>query len=696
MFDDRTTNPITQTVEKLRRDLHRHNLLYFLKNTPEIPDAEYDKLFRQLLDLEAAHPELKTLDSPTQRVGAEPLKAFKTHTHTILMLSLDNAFSDAEMQAFDQRARDRLGLKPEDPAFAYSCEPKWDGLAIALIYEQGVLTVGATRGDGQTGEQITENLRTIPSIPLRLQTDYPPSLLEVRGEVLMSKAGFEALNAAMIASGQKPFVNPRNAAVGSLRQLASNRTAQRPLHFFPYGLTRVEGSDLILSTQSACMAQLLAWGFDACPHNTVVEGMDACLSHYQDLMQARAHLAYGIDGVVYKVNDLALQERLGFIARAPRFAIAYKFPAEEALTEIVSVDFQVGRTGTLTPVARLKPVLVGGATLSNATLHNLDEIARKDIHIGDVVIVRRAGDVIPEVVSVVLAQRSDTVQPISIPVACPVCGADLIRIEGMAALRCTAGLTCAAQLKAAVLHFGARRAMHIDGLGEKIVDQLCDTQLIKTLADLYRLDAPCLVGLDRMANLSADNLVAALEASKKTTFARFLFALGIFEVGEVTAKTLADHFDHLDALMQASPEILEAIPHVGPVVAHHIHTFFASEANQKVIEALIAAGVHWPAPRQSHEAGRHSCEANPESQITLPLEGQTFVITGSLKQLSRDDAKDRLEALGAKVVDSVSKKTTKVLVGSDPGSKLVKAKALGIEVIDEATFLKLLEPSAGG
>ncbi|MBP9728651.1 MAG: NAD-dependent DNA ligase LigA, partial [Gammaproteobacteria bacterium] len=583
----------------------------------------------------------------------------------------------AEMRAFDQRARDRLGLKPQDPAFSYSCEPKWDGLAVALIYKRGVLTVGATRGDGETGEQITENLRTISSIPLRLQTDHPPSLLEVRGEVLMSKAGFEALNAAMIALGQKPFVNPRNAAVGSLRQLDSNVTAQRPLHFFPYGLTRIEGSELFLPTQSACLAQLVAWGFDACPHNTVVEGIDACLSHYQDLMQAREHLAYGIDGVVYKMNDLALQERLGFVARAPRFAIAYKFPAEEALTEILSVDFQVGRTGVLTPVARLKPVLVGGATLSNATLHNLDEIARKDIHIGDVVIVRRAGDVIPEVVSVVLTQRSNTVLPICIPTICPVCGAELVRIEGMAALRCTGGLGCAAQLKAAVLHFGARRAMHIDGLGEKLVDQLCDRGLIKTVADLYRLDVSDLAALDRMAKLSAENLIAALEASKKTSFARFLFALGIFEVGEVTAKTLADHFDDLETLRQATPELLEAIPNVGPVVAYHIHTFFASQANQQVIEALIAAGVHL------------SSHSQADGHPAYPLEGQTFVITGTLKQLSRDEAKDRLEALGAKVVDSVSKKTTKVVVGSDPGSKLVKAKALGIEVIDEAAFLAL-------
>ncbi len=679
MFDDRTPNSIVQTLEKLRAQIHRHNVLYFVKNAPEIPDAEYDKLFRQLLDLETAHPELKTLDSPTQRVGAKALKGFKTHTHThtIPMLSLDNAFSDAEMRAFDQRARDRLGLKPQDPAFSYSCEPKWDGLAVALIYKRGVLTVGATRGDGETGEQITENLRTISSIPLRLQTDHPPSLLEVRGEVLMSKAGFEALNAAMIALGQKPFVNPRNAAVGSLRQLDSNVTAQRPLHFFPYGLTRIEGSELFLPTQSACLAQLVAWGFDACPHNTVVEGIDACLSHYQDLMQAREHLAYGIDGVVYKMNDLALQERLGFVARAPRFAIAYKFPAEEALTEILSVDFQVGRTGVLTPVARLKPVLVGGATLSNATLHNLDEIARKDIHIGDVVIVRRAGDVIPEVVSVVLTQRSNTVLPICIPTICPVCGAELVRIEGMAALRCTGGLGCAAQLKAAVLHFGARRAMHIDGLGEKLVDQLCDRGLIKTVADLYRLDVSDLAALDRMAKLSAENLIAALEASKKTSFARFLFALGIFEVGEVTAKTLADHFDDLETLRQATPELLEAIPNVGPVVAYHIHTFFASQANQQIIEALIAAGVHL----YSH--------SHADGHPAYPLEGQTFVITGTLKQLSRDEAKDRLEALGAKVVDSVSKKTTKVVVGSDPGSKLVKAKALGIEVIDEAAFLAL-------
>ena len=685
MFDDRTPHPIAQALEKLRSDIHRHNVLYFVKNAPEIPDAEYDKLFRRLLDLEATHPELKTLDSPTQRVGAEPLKGFKTHTHTIPMLSLDNAFSDAEMRAFEERARDRLGLKPQDSALSYSCEPKWDGLAIALIYEQGVLKVGATRGDGQAGEQITENLRTIPSIPLRLQTDHPPALLEVRGEVLMSKAGFEALNAAAMASGQKPFVNPRNAAVGSLRQLDSSITAQRPLHFFPYGLTRIEGSDLIVPTQSACLAQLVEWGFDACPDNIVVEGIEACLSHYQDLMRARIHLAYGIDGVVYKVNDRVLQERLGFIARAPRFAMAYKFPAEEALTEIVSVDFQVGRTGTLTPVARLKPVLVGGATLSNATLHNLDEIARKDIHIGDVVIVRRAGDVIPEVVSVVLTQRSNSVLPIRIPTVCPVCDADLVRIEGMAALRCTAGLACPAQLKAAVLHFGARRAMHIDGLGEKIVDQLCEGGHLKTLADLYTLDVQTLAGFDRMATLSADNLVAALEASKKTTFARFLFGLGIFEVGEVTAKTLADHFDHLDTLMQATPEILEAIPNVGPVVAHHIHTFFASKANQRVIESLIAAGIHWSQGRAGHHHSR--ADGNPAS---LPLEGQTFVITGTLKQLSRDEAKDRLEALGAKVVDSVSKKTTKVVVGSDPGSKLVKAKALGIEVIDETVFLDLI------
>ena len=671
-----TPSDIAARARFLREELERHNYLYYVLDAPEIPDAEYDKLFRELERLEAEYPLLATPDSPTRRVGATPLAEFSQLTHRVPMLSLNNAFEDEEVAAFDRRVREGLGVEVVE----YAVDPKFDGLAISLIYENGILVQGATRGDGYTGEEVTTNLRTIKAIPLRLHTLTPPKLLEVRGEVLILKADFEKLNRQQREKGEKEFANPRNAAAGSLRQLDPRITATRPLTFFAYGLGSVEEVNLPRKL-SAIMDYLEGLRVSVCRERKVVQGVEGLLDYYRMIGARRDGLPYDSDGVVYKVNDLDSQERLGYVARAPRFAVAHKFPAQEAMTELLGIDVQVGRTGALTPVARLKPVFVGGATVSNATLHNEDEIRRKDVRIGDAVIVRRAGDVIPEVVGVVLGKRHPGAQAFSLleqyPV-CPVCGSHVIRLPDEAAARCSGGLFCPAQRKQAILHFASRRAMDIEGMGDKLVDQLVDKELIHTPADLYQLGMNTLANLDRMAEKSASNTLAAIEASKNTTLARFIFALGIRNVGEATAKDLARHFGGLNALMAADEGALQQVPDVGPVVAQSIVQFFAEPHNREVIAQLIAAGVHW-------EEGAGS----PIS--TSPISGKTFVLTGTLPSLTRDEAKERIEALGGKASGSVSKKTDFVVAGAEAGSKLVKAQELGVTVVDEAGLMELLE-----
>jgi len=664
---------VQKRVLDLREQLAYHNYLYYVLDQPEIPDAEYDRLLRELQDLEAQHPELVTPDSPTQRVGAAPLKAFDEVRHEVPMLSLANAFDEEEVEAFDRRARERL----EVAALVYTAEPKLDGLAVSLLYRDGVLERGATRGDGTTGENVTANLRTLGSVPLRLRGEGWPAQLEVRGEVVMTRAGFEELNRRQIKRGEKTFVNPRNAAAGSLRQLDSRVTAERPLELYCYGIGLVEGAELP-GRHSERLAQLREWGLRVTSLVQVVEGVAGCLDYYRDMQAKRDALPFDIDGVVYKVDDLAQQEALGFVSRAPRWALAHKFPAQEEMTRLLEVEWQVGRTGALTPVARLEPVFVGGVTVTNATLHNQDEIERKDIHLGDTVIVRRAGDVIPEVVGAVASKRPKGARRPHLPEHCPVCGSEVERPEGEAVARCTGGLYCAAQRRESVKHFASRRAMDIEGLGDKLVDQLDEKGLIRDLSDLYHLHKDQLSSLDRMGEKSAENLLEALEKSKGTTLARFIFALGIRQVGEATAQALAAHFGGIEALQDADAEALEAVPDVGPVVAHSIRAFFHEKHNRQVIGKLIAAGVHWPAVARA-----------PQGEA--PLAGKTVVITGTLAAMTRDQAKERLQALGAKVSGSVSAKTSFVVAGESAGSKLDKAQALGVEVWDEARLLELLE-----
>jgi len=669
---------LEQRLKALRAEIEYHNYRYYVLDDPVIPDAEYDRLMQELLALEAAWPDLVTPDSPSQRVGAQPLKEFREVQHALPMLSLNNAFTDADVQAFDRRVRE--GLDRPKEIIEYAAEPKFDGLAVALHYEHGRLVEGATRGDGYTGEDVTANLRTVRSIPLVLPTPDPPAWLEVRGEVLMLKRDFERLNEEARVQGGKVFANPRNAAAGSLRQLDPAITARRRLTFFAYGIGRVEGAALP-ATQTEVMDWLARLRFPVAAERRVVKGVEGLLAYYRELGAKRFALPYEIDGAVYKVNDLADQARLGFVARAPRFAIAHKYPAQEELTVVEAIEVNVGRTGALTPVARLKPVFVGGVTVSNATLHNQDEIDRKDVRVGDTVIVRRAGEVIPEIVGVVLERRPKPEPPrFSIlehyPV-CPECGSKVVRAEGEAVVRCTGGLYCPAQRKQALLHFASRRAMDIEGLGEKVVDQLVDRGIVHTPADLYHLDLAALAGLERMAEKSAGNLLAAIAKSKRTTLARFIYALGIPNVGEATAKDLARHFGSLDALLAADVEALQAVPDVGPVVAQAIVDFLAEAHNRQVIEALRAAGVHWP--EEARLAKPHG-----------PLAGKTFVLTGTLPNLTRDQAQALIEAAGGKVSGSVSKKTDYVVAGSDPGSKLDKAQALGIVVLDEAGLRELL------
>ena len=659
-------------ARELRTQLEHHNYLYYVLDQPEISDAEYDRLFRQLQQLEQEHPELSDPSSPTQRVGGSPLPEFRQVTHRTPMLSLANAFSDEEVTAFDRRVREGLELDGVE----YLAEPKFDGLAISLRYEHGRFTQGATRGDGSTGEDVTANLRTVKSIPLRLRSTAAPALLEVRGEVLMYRRDFDALNARQRANQEKEFANPRNAAAGSLRQLDARVTAARPLRFFAYAVGVLDGATLP-DSHGAIEDWLQTLGLPVSPERRVVQGVGGLLDYYQRLGERRAELAYQIDGVVYKVNSLAAQRRLGFVSRAPRFAIAHKFRAEEANTEVLAIEVQVGRTGALTPVARLAPVFVGGVTVTNATLHNEDELRRKDVRTGDTVVVRRAGDVIPEVVTVIKSKRPKQAPEFSMPSTCPACGSAVVKLPDEAVARCSGGLICPAQRKQALLHFASRRAMDIEGLGEKLVDQLVDQDVVKSAADLYRLGLMALTGLERMAQKSAQNVLDAIERSKNTTLARFIFALGIRNVGEATAKELARHFGALDTLMGADVEALQAVPDVGPVVAISIAQFFSEAHNREVIEQMRACGVRWQ-------------EGAPAAAAASPLAGKVLVLTGTLAHLSRDQARDLIEAQGGKVSGSVSKRTDYVVAGSEAGTKLAKAEELGIEVLDEAGLLRLL------
>ncbi len=664
----------------LRQTLHAHNYRYHVLDAPDIPDAEYDRLFAELKALEAQHPELITADSPTQRVGGAPLKSFAEITHRHPMLSLGNLFDEAGLQAFVTRMEKELADLgyPQGEPLQFCCEPKLDGLAVSLIYEQGVLVQGVTRGDGQKGEGITENLKTVGSIPLRLNPlpdQVMPTRLEVRGEVYMTRSAFETMNQRARDEGSKVFANPRNAAAGSLRQLDPKITATRPLMFTAYQLVEMEGVP-VAATHDQAMQQLKQLGFRISEEIACVTGY-AGLKHYCDqLLQKRDGLPYDIDGAVLKLNDRRWQAELGFRAREPRWATAFKYPAQEAMTQLLDVEFQVGRTGAVTPVARLEPVAVSGVTVSNATLHNMDEVARLGVEIGDWVILRRAGDVIPQIVQVVMSKRPATTQMIKAPSHCPVCQSLVERAEGEAVLRCSGGLYCAAQRKEALKHFASRKAMDIEGLGDKLIDQLVERDLVHTPADLYRLTFDDLVGLERMGPKSAENLLQALEKSKQTQLARFIYALGIREVGEATAASLAQYFGHFQALREADETTLRGIDDIGPVVAQHLLSFFAEPHNLETLDDLIQQGVHWPEVHRRRE--------------DLPLVGQTWVLTGSLESLTRDQAKARLEALGAKVAGSVSKKTTCLVAGSAAGSKLTKAESLGVEVIDEAALLAQL------
>jgi len=679
------SSDVLARVTALRQEIARHNHAYYVLDQPLIPDAEYDRLFRELQAIEAEHPELVTPDSPTQRVGGKPLDAFSPVRHAVPMLSIRTE-TDTEASgalAFDTRVRKELGLSDADPPVEYSAELKFDGLAINLRYERGVLVQAATRGDGETGEDVTLNIRTIHAIPLRLLAEPPPNVLEVRGEVYMRRDDFERYNAKQREAGKPTLVNPRNGAAGSIRQLDPAMTAQRPLSFFAYGLGEVQEWRDAPLTHSATLDALANMGVPVCGERVTGLGAAALIAFHDDIAARRDQLPFDIDGVVYKVNRLDLQRELGFVTREPRWAVAHKYPAQEQLTTVLGIEVQVGRTGALTPVARLAPVFVGGVTVTNATLHNQDEIDRKDVRVGDAVIVRRAGDVIPEVVAVVIDRRPQP-EPSrfsilqSYPV-CPECGSHVMRLEGEAVARCTGGLYCPAQRKQALLHFAGRRAMDIEGLGDKLVDQLVDRGLVRTPADLYGLDLEMLAGLDRMAEKSAANLLAAIEASKSTTLARFIFALGIRNVGEATAKDLAQHFGSLEKLVAANESDLLAVRDVGPIVAQSIIQFFAEQHNVGVVRQLREAGVCWP-------------ESSGLQQSAGILDGKTLVLTGTLPTLTRDVAKERIEAAGGKVSGSVSKKTDYVVAGEEAGSKLSKAQELGVTILDEAGLLALLAP----
>ena len=678
-------------LQALRSQLHAHAHHYYTLDDPQIPDAEYDRLFQRLQTLEAAHPELITADSPTQRVGGKTLDAFASRRHALSMLSIRTE-TDTEVtgaQNFDARVRRELGLTEAAPAVEYVAEPKFDGLAMSLRYEHGVLVQAATRGDGETGEDVTQNIRTIGQIPLRLPSNAP-AVLEVRGEVYIRRDDFETLNErqrekiAKGVKGEKTFVNPRNAAAGAVRQLDPSIAAQRPLSFFAYGLGEVTASaegGPDFKSHSEILQTLKIWGFPVSSLVQIATGAAELVAYHQRVGQQRDSLGFDIDGVVYKVNSIALQKKMGFVTREPRWAVAHKYPAQEQLTTVLGIEVQVGRTGKLTPVAKLAPVFVGGVTVTNATLHNEDEARRKDVRVGDTVIVRRAGDVIPEVVSVLLDKRVADAPVFTMPPVCPVCGSAALREEGEADYRCTGGLFCSAQRKQAILHFAQRRAVEVEGLGDKLVDQLVDANIIKTLPDLYRLGLASFAALDRMAEKSALNIVQALQKSKQTTLPRFLYGLGIRHVGEATAKALARHFGKLDAIMDATLEQLTGVADVGPIVALSLRTFFDQAHNREVVEQLRACGLTWE-------------EGEPVEGALKPLAGKTFVITGTLPTLSRDEAKDLLEAAGAKVAGSVSKKTNYLVAGAEAGSKLDKARELGVEVIDEDGLLALVNAPA--
>ncbi|MDA7826339.1 NAD-dependent DNA ligase LigA [Porticoccaceae bacterium] len=666
---------VHQHYQLLKSELNRYNHAYYVLDDPSVPDSEYDRLMRELQDIEQQYAELQTPDSPSQRVGGAALDSFSQVKHEVPMLSLDNAFSDQEMTDFDRRIKDRINYA-SGQKLSYACEPKLDGVAVSLIYQNGLLVRGATRGDGSIGEDITANVRTIKSIPLRLQGDDYPDLLEVRGEIYMPREGFNEFNRKAREAGEKPFVNPRNAAAGSLRQLDSKITATRPLEMCAYSVGQYQGGHKP-DSHFDMLNMLGSLGFKINQHIKQVDGIDACEDYYQYLAGLRDQLDYDIDGIVYKVNDFKLQQRLGFVAKAPRWAIARKFPAQEEMTRLLDVEFQVGRTGAITPVARLEPVFVGGVTVGNATLHNADEISRLGVCVGDTVIVRRAGDVIPQIAKVVSEKRPQDARPIVFPERCPVCQSSVKRIEGEAVARCTGGLFCGAQTKEAIKHYASRKAMDIDGLGDKLVDALVDHDLIYSVADLYELKLEKLINLERMAQKSAENLLNSIEASKQTTLPKFLFSLGIREVGEATAQTLANNFATLDAVIAATAEQLLEVEDVGPIVARHIVDFFSNPDNLAIVEALRHSGVQWKDIDQTAQA--------------LPLKGQTWVLTGTLEAMSRAEAKDRLQQFGAKVAGSVSAKTHAVVAGPGAGSKLKKAQTLDIQVLSEESLIEFLD-----
>lgn len=669
-------NNVKECIDALKSQLEEHNYQYYVMDAPSIPDAEYDRLMRELISLEKQHPSLISADSPSQKVGGTPLSKFDPVVHEVPMLSLDNGFEASDLIAFEKRLQDRL-LSFSDIQF--SCEPKLDGLAASILYENGILTRGATRGDGQVGEDITKNVKTIANVPIKLRGKNIPNKVEVRGEVFMPKAGFEKLNEKQKKAGNKLFVNPRNAAAGSLRQLDSRITAKRPLLFYAYSMGVIEGDGLTeLPLHTERLATLEKWGIPLCKESTVATGAKACIAYFTKMGEMRDSLPYDIDGVVFKVNDINLQQRLGFVAKAPRWAIAQKFPAQEEITTLIDVEFQVGRTGAITPVARLEPVFVGGVTVSNATLHNQGEIARLGVKIGDKVVIRRAGDVIPQVVSVVLEKRTDNVRDIVFPTHCPVCHSHIERTDTEAVARCTGGLVCAAQRKEAIKHFASRKALDIDGLGDKIVEQLVDAKIIENPADLFRLNMPKLLSVERMGDKSAVNLLNAIEKSKETTLPKFLYSLGIREVGESTARNLALHYLTLDRIIQADIESLIEVQDVGAIVAQHVFHFMREPLNLDIINDLIALGIHWPEIQQA-------------SLDEQPFAGKTVVLTGTLSQMGRSEAKAKLQELGAKVSGSVSAKTDLVIAGEKAGSKLSKAESLNIAVWNEAQMIAYFE-----
>jgi DNA ligase (NAD+) len=663
---------IQKKCTKLREIILQHNINYYVNDAPDIPDVEYDRLIRELENIEKQYPEVITNDSPTQRVGAAVSEQFKTVAHKLPMLSLSNAFSDEEIIEFDERAKTRL----EVDTINYSAEPKLDGLAISLLYEEGILKQALTRGDGISGEDVTKNVRTISCIPLKLGGKDFPSVLEVRGEVILSKKGFENLNKQQLKEDKKLFANPRNAAAGSLRQLDSRITAQRPLEFYCYGIGYIEG-EFSNKSHTQQMLQLKKWGVRINPEVKKVSDVSGCIEYYQQIESKRNELPYDIDGIVFKIDAIDQQKNLGFIAKAPRWAIARKFPAQEEMTVINAIEVQVGRTGAITPVARLEPVFVGGVTVSNATLHNQDEIDRLDVRVGDTVVIRRAGDVIPDIVSVIKSKRKKSAKKFKLPTKCPICGSKVVRIEEQTIAKCSGGLFCEAQRKEGLKHYVSRKAMDIDGLGNKLIEQLVDEGLIHDISDIYTLDESSVINLDRMADKSAKNLITSISNSKNTTLAKFIFALGIREVGETTALTLTNHFGTLDAIMNATEEELIGIPDIGPVVVKSIRLFFSDKHNKNIIKKVQKSGVNW-------------LDVKPADKAQQSLSGKIFVITGTLTNYTRQDAKTELQARGAKVSGSVSKKTDFLLYGDNPGSKYDKAVSLGVEVIDENRFKKLI------